>query len=696
MTASQVLDLASREPVSRRFRFDQEDLSQIERWLAGTGVRWGLDAAHRKPWGLENVGANTWKAGLDRLLLGVAMAEESQHLLGDVLPFDDVSSTSVDLAGRLAELIDRLRTTLDELTGPQSVERWAEALATGTERLAVAGADDAWQHDQLHRLLDEVVKESGSQGGESASAELDLAEVRSLFAERLRGRPTRANFRTGDLTICTLVPMRSVPHRVVCLLGLDDGVFPRHTEQDGDDLLLADPRVGDRDARSEDRQLLLDALLAATEHLIVTFEGRDQRTNHQKPPAVPVAELLDVIDRTVRVDDPTHRAREAVLVHHPLQSFDPRNFSAGGLGAGAPWSFDPVNLNGARALTAERRPAPLFLAQRLPPVDSQVVQLESLIRFVEHPVRAFLRARLGLYTSDVPDQLCDALPVELDPLEKWGVGDRLLESRLTGATPEWAEAAERGRDLLPPGPLADVLLSEVAPTVEALMSEVDALPFAKAEAESAEVNLPLPDGRSLVGTVSGVREGTILRCIYSKLGPKHRLAAWARFLALSAARPDLGVSAVTVGRGEGRRKGAPRVSVAELGVLDPDPDRRRSTAMAALHVLVDLYDRGMREPLPIYCATSAAWARATRSLEDPAQSARSKWETPFEAPPNEDKDRDHVLVLGADVDFGELVARRPEADEAGDGWAETETSRLGRLARRLWDPVLDHERLEEH
>jgi exodeoxyribonuclease V gamma subunit len=240
------------------------------------------------------------------------------------------------------------------------------------------------------------------------------------------------------------------------------------------------------------------------------------------------------------------------------------------------------------------------------------------------------------------------------------------------------------------------MLSEVAPTVESLMSMVDALPFAKAEAESAEVNLPLPDGRSLVGTVSGVREGTILRCIYSKLGPKHRLAAWARFLALSAARPDLGVSAVTVGRGEGRRRGAPRVSVAELGVLDPDPDGRRSTAMAALHTLVDLYDRGMREPLPIYCATSAAWARARRSLEDPGQPARSKWETPFESPPHEDRDRDHILVLGTDFDFGELVARLPESDEAGDGWAETETSRLGRFAMRLWDPVLDHERLEEH
>src|SRR4029453_4486012 len=68
-----------------------------------------------------------------------------------------------------------------------------------------------------------------------------LGDVRSLLAERLRGRPTRAGFRTGTLTVATLVPMRSVPHRVVCLLGLDDGGFPRAGEGDGDDGLAPPP-----------------------------------------------------------------------------------------------------------------------------------------------------------------------------------------------------------------------------------------------------------------------------------------------------------------------------------------------------------------------------------------------------------------------------------------------------------------------
>src|SRR5262249_37291033 len=154
---------------------------------------------------------------------------------------------------------------------------------------------------------------------------------------------------TGRLTICTLVPMRSVPHRVICLLGLDDGSFPRHTQRDGDDLILADPNVGDRDARSEDRQLLLDAFLAATDHLVITYTGRDERTTLKRPPAVPLGELLDVIDRTARLGGPG-AVRDRVVIHHPLQPFDERNFMPGALVAERPWSFDATNLAGAEVL----------------------------------------------------------------------------------------------------------------------------------------------------------------------------------------------------------------------------------------------------------------------------------------------------------------------------------------------------------
>jgi exodeoxyribonuclease V gamma subunit len=696
VAASEVLDLASAEPVRRRFDFDDDDLSQIESWVGDMGVRWGLDAAHRQAWALGAVAANTWAAGLDRLILGIAMADEDQRQFGGTVPLDDVGSGSVDLAGRFAELIDRLRIAVVELRRPQTVESWASALSTATDSLATTSRADAWQRDQLHRVLDEVVEEAGVPAlGGASHAILELAEVRGLLGHRLRGRPTRANFRTGDLTVCTLVPMRSVPHRVVCLLGLDDGVFPRHPEQDGDDLLLADPRVGDRDARSEDRQLLLDAVLAATGHLLITFTGRDERSNHPRPPAVPVAELLDVVDRTVRTHD-GRPARDRVVVEHPLQSFDPRNFEPGGLGEAGPWSFDAVSLEGAVALGRPRRREETFLEQRLPALTGDVIQLESLVRFVEHPTRAFLRERLGIYAGRHDDRIEDAVPIDLDGLEKWEVADRLLTARLVGASFDDAVQAERARGLLPPGHLADKVVAELAPTIESLLAATAALECADLEPVSIEVNVTLGDGRLLIGSVPGVRGATIVRCIYSSLGAKHRLAAWVRCLALSASRPDLAVSAVTIGRGR-KRRGEQLVCVARVGPVGDDAASRAGVAAAELASLIDLYDRGMREPLPLSCATSAAWAEARRAGSDAdhlIRAARDKWQTGFNFS-GEDADPEHVLVLGRRFPFDSLAVLDPAADECGTGWPSGEPYRFGRLARRLWDPLLLHEDLVE-
>ena len=356
ITATEVLDLAGRDPVRRRFEFSDEDLSRLEEWVVEACVRWGFDADHRVAFQLEGVEANTWKVGLDRILLGVAMADERQRLFHGALPLDDVDSGDIDLAGRLSEFVDRLRRALDALSEDRTVDAWATTLADISDALTATSTRDVWQRAQLATLLDELVAQATSEDGVSRVS-LSCDDVRSILSERLKGRPTRANFCTGHLTVCTLVPMRSIPHRVVCLLGLDDGSFPRHIERDGDDLTAINPRVGDRDVRSEDRQLLLDALLAAQDHLVVTYTGRDERSNLPRPPAVPVGELLDVVDHSVCV--PSGRARDAIVVSHPLQPFDRRNYEPGMLVPNGPWSFDALHLAGARAaqVAAGREPS---------------------------------------------------------------------------------------------------------------------------------------------------------------------------------------------------------------------------------------------------------------------------------------------------------------------------------------------------
>jgi len=671
VTASQILDFAGREPVRRRYRLDDDDLARISEWVAATGIRWGLDAAHRAPFRLEAVAQNTWRAGLDRVLVGVTMADEDQRLVGGVLPLDDVDSGSIDLAGRFAELIDRLQSSLDALAGPAPISEWVGAVAVAADALTTTSDDDTWQRAQLQRILDDVLAEATA-GDIASGADLQRAEFRSLLADRLRGQPTRANFRTGHLTICTLVPMRSVPHRVVCLLGLDDGAFPRRTERDGDDLVLLDPHVGDRDGRSEDLQLLLDAVLAATERLVVTYAGRDERTNAERPPAVPVGELLDVLDRTVRVEGSDAPARERIVVHHPLQPFDQRNFVPGRLVPDRPWSFDPVTLEGARAMAGERAEPKPFLAGALPWTRSEVVELDQLVRFVQHPVRAFLRQRLEMSLGDWTEEVDDALPVELDGLQVWDVGRRILDARLAGAGIDACVTAAVARGQLPPGALSDSVLARVRSGVDAIVAATPPAPTP----DSVEVNVRLDDGRLLVGTVPGVVGDVVRTVTYSRVGPKHRLVAWARYLALSAT-----YDVVTIGRRRGDGAGQAQVTVATLaaGAMDAAGARRH------LHDLVALYDRGMCQPLPVYCATSAAYARAVTFGRNGVAAAREAWTT-GRYYSGEDAEVEHQLVLGGVRSFDELL---------GPGWGTADETPFGRYSRRLWDTVLATESMED-
>ncbi|WP_433784353.1 exodeoxyribonuclease V subunit gamma [Actinomycetospora sp. CA-101289] len=656
ITASQLLDLAESDPVRRRFRFDDDDLQRLRELAETAGVRWGLDAAHRAAFSLARFGENTWAQGLDRLLVGVAMSADGGDWLGDALPLDEVDSSDVEPVGRLGELVDRVGAVVDDLRGDRPLSAWIDALRRGLDSLTATVPADAWQLAQARAELAAVLESAPHDPA------MTLHDVRAVLADRLAGRPTRANFRTGTLTVATLMPMRSVPHRVVCLLGMDDQVFPRETRADGDDVLARDPRVGERDPAAEDRQLLLDAIVAATDHLVVVHSGADERTGAERPPAVPIGELVDTLDASFAFAD-GRRAREHLTRANPLQPFDADDFDAGG--GKTPFSFDGFALAGTRALLAERGTPTPFLPGPLPPKARAEVDLEDLARFFEHPVRAFLRQRLGVHARGEEEETVEAVPVEPDGLAKWAIGERLLRDRLAGRDVATCIAAERRRGDLPPGPLGDRLVRDLGRQIEPLAKAVDGLRGTAA----TDVDVTTD---ALVGAVGGVHDATLVTVTYSKLAPKHRLRAWVSLLALAAAHPDRTWRAVTVGRGN---YGAP-VLTSTLRPLEPEVAQKVLTDLLALHA------DGLLEPLPLMCRTSEAYAqtRATKGEAAAMNRARDQWTSRFGG---EQDDAAHVLVWGRRRLLDDLVG-----DPSGDA-----PSRFAGLATRLWTPVRDAEEL---
>jgi exodeoxyribonuclease V gamma subunit len=666
VTATAVLDLAGSGPVRRRFSFDGDDIERLRTWTVEAGARWGLDAEHRGRYKLSGIAQGTWRGALDRVLLGVAM-EEGEAWVGDTLPLDDVDSGDIDLAGRFGEFLDRVDGAVVALGRSHRMAEWTTLLAETT--LALGDGEAAWQVAQLRRELDELAADAGD-----TDVDLGLADIAALVASRLRGRPTRANFRTGTLTVCTLVPMRSVPHRVVCLLGMDDGRFPRNPIADGDDVLARDPRTGERDPRSEDRQLFLDAICAATERLVITYTGANPRTGAAVPPCVPVGELLDAVQACALAPD-GGPARDHVVVRHPLQPFDARNFLAGELGVDGPFSFDPAGLAGAIAAAGPRHRAPALPAGPLPPPASAgEVGLAELIAFLLHPARGFLRQRLQVATSVVEEEPVDAMVAKLEPLQQWAVGDRLLRRVINGTERSVATRLEFLRGELPPGPLGVAAVNDIGTHVGALLRA--AQPELQQEPRSVDLDVALPDGRRLTGTVNGLRGSTIFAVSYSKLAAKHRLAAWVRYLAVCASGEVDAVRAVTLGRNSSKQGGV-RCSI--LASVTP------GDAARVLELLVSIRDSGLCEPLPMALATSAEYAfgrHGGQSRSEALDEAGRRWAKDEFAP--EQKDREHVLVYGPGAPLTVLTEAAPAPEER---FAD-ETTRFGALARLVWEPLL--------
>ena len=502
MEASALLDLCSAVPVARKFGFGVDDLERLHVLVSQSGVRWGLDTQQRARFGMADFGQNTWAAGLDRLLLGVAMDETDQHFIGTTLPLDDVDAGDVDLIGRLAECLSRVRSVTAACAIPRPVAGWIELFRRALDLLASVSTTDSWQLTHAHHELGRLAEAAAGD-----AIELALPEVSALLADAFRGRASRANFRTGTLTMCTMLPMRSVPHRVVCLLGVDDGVFPRSVRLDGDDIAADQPWVGDRDPRSEDRQLLLDAVLAAQERLLVIFAGTDPRTGEPTPPAVPVGALLDTLDQTARTAD-GRPIRKAVTVRHPLQPFARENFRP--KDGNEPFSFDQASLRGVRAAGRERTdPAPVFTTADLPPLPvEQSVLLADLIRFYRHPIRALIKDRAALsYWSDdaEPDE---QIPAELSGLDRWAVGERLLRLHLGGADLADLCAAEWRRGTVPPRNFGQRALEELAYDVAAVAKL--ARPFMTGPVDRREIVADLGASR-LTGTVPGLYSDHLVR-----------------------------------------------------------------------------------------------------------------------------------------------------------------------------------------
>lgn len=661
-----VLDLIALGPVRTRFGFSDDDVARIGEWAVEANVRWGLDADHRAAVGVDIAfDTNTWRAALDRLLVGMAVVGDDHLSVGQALPLG-VDSGDAGLAGRLAELLWRLEQLAELARTPRTLVDWLTLVRSAVPQLFRVGTDDAWQRARLAGLLDQIERTARAEPA-SAELELTLVDLRRLFAERLAATPGRADFFRGGVTIASLTPLRGVPFRAVILLGVDQLAFSA-AAPDGDDLSAAAPQLGDRDRRGESRQALLDAVLAARDRLVLIREGADVRTNQPVPPAVPVAELIDAVLGTVH---PEHRRAVAdrLEVQHPRQAFDERCFLDGELGVQGPFSHDHAAHGGAAARRRRVHVRRTFLRAPLADPAQPVVQLASLHSFLKDPTAAFVRERLGVRFPRTAESPSVLLPLNLSGLERFDVGNRLLGWMAEGGSlQDWLRLEQR-RGTLGPGPLSDDAVSFAHQVATSLLAAAGSRGIELHSDRHVSVDVTLPDGTRVVGTVRDQLSGDpgAARLLFSSDRPAYHLAAWLDLMALAATDPGRPWRSVWVARsGGGESK---KVADTELRCVGTD------AGVQGLALAVDLYRRGMAEPIPLFPAVG-------RALWD-GVSPTSAW---MGYAGGGDGAGTEVRLVHGDADLAQLLRepRRPH-DPLTDSGADA--GRFRCFAEHLWSAV---------
>jgi exodeoxyribonuclease V gamma subunit len=292
MTATDVLDLLALDVVSSRFGLFEEDLVRVRDWVRESGVRWGVDAEHRDSVNQPEIEENTWRFGLDRLLLGYAMEGEGRDLYGGVLPFDAMEGNDTQVLGRFLDFASALFRFRELFARPTSLENWSAELSGLLETLVHANESNLVEHRLVRDTIEGLLSDAQRVDFDQA---LSFKTVSDLLQQSWQESEAARGFLSGGVTFCQLMPMRSIPFRVVCVLGMSDGAFPRSVHPLGFDRMAAEPLTGDRTPRDDDRYLFLEAILAARDTLLISYVGRSIHNNADIPPSVLVGELMDVL-----------------------------------------------------------------------------------------------------------------------------------------------------------------------------------------------------------------------------------------------------------------------------------------------------------------------------------------------------------------------------------------------------------------
>ncbi|QIC17037.1 exodeoxyribonuclease V subunit gamma [Providencia vermicola] len=471
-STEQVLTLLEVSAFAERFDIDESELGLLRRWVNESGIRWGLDDDNVRALSLPVIGQNTWQFGLSRMLLGYAMDSRYGPWNG-VLPYDECSGLAAQLAGKLALLVSTLKEWRTLLATERTLDEWQDICQQLIESFFQTDSETelvlTLVTEQWHKILQNAINSGYDE-------QISLRLIRDELAVCFDDEKISQRFLAGSVNFCTLMPMRSVPFKVVCLLGMNDGIYPRSIPPLGFDLMAEKPARGDRKRRDDDRYLFLEALNSAAKQLYISYIGLSIQDNQVCNPSVLVTELLDYIcqsfclqgDDKLNIDESALRLKKHLVFQHNRVPFAKENFMAN-----SPYqSFASEWLPAAETVLQEGKPFIYELDERERVTD---ISIEQLLRFYRHPIRAFFQQRLKVHFTIEETELPEDEPFLLDKLQCYKMNERILALLIKDENPQPLYQALKASGQLPAKQFGQLYweqqINDIAPLAEKIKQQ---------------------------------------------------------------------------------------------------------------------------------------------------------------------------------------------------------------------------------
>ncbi|NVD05984.1 exodeoxyribonuclease V subunit gamma [Vibrio sp. JPW-9-11-11] len=607
--ASELLELLETPAILARFEISEEEFVLAKQWVEESGIRWGLNSDTCREFDLPENNHNTWQFGIERMLLGYAMPEtaglfDSPH--GQLAPYNQVQGLGAELAGKLAHFIQTIRDYRQRVAQTQSIDVWREVL---TQLLDDIFAVELEGEAALKSIRDTLANLKQQLSDAAFEQPLAPAIVRQYLQDKLSGTRVSQRFLAGQVNFCTLMPMRSIPFRTVCLLGMNDGVYPRSMPPEGFDLMNGRTRPGDRSRRDDDRYLFLEALLSAQQTLYISYVGRSIQDNTERVPSVLVSELVEYCQQNYCLlgeqDKPADESGDALVAslvtHHPMVPFSEQAFSGDRPSYAKEW-LPAANRLGQQSGDFNRELEDYLLDATFP-LELDLVELQ---RFWRLPVQYFFNRRLKVTFEPPLPVMQDEEPFVLGGLESYQMRDALLnellkqqqlgQQQIQVAIERFVQQ-QRAQGKLPVGAFGDIEFETNRVQAEQLLEKIGFV--CQASQDDLEVKLsfePFGDGKpvQLVGWLTQFYQSGLVRFRSGQLRSQDYLAAWIDHLAMAA----MGIHRPTHMIGYDRKEGA-------IHMIYPALDDA-AQAHTWLAELISLFYQGMTQPLAYFPKTALA------------------------------------------------------------------------------------------